>query len=52
MWSSVRPARNIGTGRPTTAMSHIAIQETLNGKVVDWLEKVTDEEYLAPPTSE
>src|SRR5499427_9018809 len=30
----------------TTAMSHIAIQEALDGKVVDWLEKVTDEQYL------
>jgi quercetin dioxygenase-like cupin family protein len=30
---------------PTTAMSHIAIQEALNGKVVDWMEKVTDEQY-------
>jgi quercetin dioxygenase-like cupin family protein len=30
---------------PTTAMTHIAIQEALNGKPVDWLEKVTDEEY-------
>ena len=29
----------------TTAMTHIAIQEALNGKVVDWMEKVTDEEY-------
>lgn len=27
------------------AMSHIAIQENLNGKVVDWLEQVTDEQY-------
>jgi hypothetical protein len=27
-------------------MSHIAIQETLNGKPVDWLQKVSDEEYL------
>ena len=26
----------------TTAMSHIAIQEKLDGKVVDWLEHVTD----------
>jgi quercetin dioxygenase-like cupin family protein len=33
-----------------TAMSHIAIQEALNGKVVDWMEKVTDEDYLAPAT--
>lgn len=31
----------------TTAMTHIAIQEQLNGKVVEWLEKVTDEEYQA-----
>jgi quercetin dioxygenase-like cupin family protein len=32
---------------PTTAMSHIAIQEALDGKVVEWLEKVTDEQYMA-----
>jgi len=30
---------------PTTAMTHIAIQEALDGKVADWMEKVTDEEY-------
>ena len=30
---------------PTTAMTHIAIQEQLNGKVVDWMEKVSDEQY-------
>jgi quercetin dioxygenase-like cupin family protein len=30
----------------TTAMSHIAIVEKLNGKAVDWMEKVTEEEYL------
>jgi quercetin dioxygenase-like cupin family protein len=36
---------------PTTAMSHIAIQEALDGKVVDWLEKVTDEQYLPGPQS-
>ena len=30
----------------TTGMTHIAIQENLNGKVVDWMEKVSDEEYL------
>ena len=29
----------------TTAMTHIAIQEALNGKPVDWMEKVTDAEY-------
>ncbi len=30
---------------PTTAMTHLAIQERLDGKAVDWLEHVTDEEY-------
>ena len=30
---------------PTTAMTHIAIQEQLDGKVVDWLEQVSDEQY-------
>jgi quercetin dioxygenase-like cupin family protein len=34
---------------PTTAMTHIAIQEKLNGKVVDWMEHVSDEEYRAGP---
>jgi quercetin dioxygenase-like cupin family protein len=31
---------------PTTAMTHIAIQEALNGSPVTWMEKVSDEEYL------
>jgi len=31
----------------TTAMSHIAIQEAKDGKVVEWMEKVTDEQYLS-----
>jgi quercetin dioxygenase-like cupin family protein len=30
---------------PTTAMSHIAIQEKLNGSVVDWMEQVTEAQY-------
>ena len=30
---------------PTMAMTHIAIQESLNGKNVDWMEKVGDEQY-------
>lgn len=30
---------------PTTAMTHIAITGTLNGKNVEWMEKVTDEQY-------
>ena len=33
----------------TTAMTHIAIQEQLDGKVVEWLEKVSDEQYGALP---
>ena len=32
---------------PTMAMTHIAIQEQLNGKTVDWMEKVSDEQYSA-----
>jgi len=31
---------------PTTAMTHMAIQEALDGNVVNWMEKVADEEYL------
>jgi quercetin dioxygenase-like cupin family protein len=34
---------------PTTAMTHIAIQETLEGKAVEWMKKVTDAEYFAGP---
>ncbi|MCK1523368.1 cupin domain-containing protein [Bradyrhizobium sp. 145] len=30
---------------PTTAMTHIAVHESLNGKNVDWMEKVNDEQY-------
>ena len=30
---------------PTTAMSHIAIQEALDGKAADWMEKVSDDQY-------
>jgi quercetin dioxygenase-like cupin family protein len=30
---------------PTVAMTHIAIQEQLDGKAVEWLEHVTDEQY-------
>ena len=32
---------------PITAMTHIAIQKHLEGKVVDWMEKVSDEQYQA-----
>jgi quercetin dioxygenase-like cupin family protein len=30
---------------PTTAMTHIAVQEKFDGKVVEWMEKVSDEQY-------
>lgn len=32
---------------PTTAMTHIAIQEALDGSVVEWLEQVSDAQYRA-----
>jgi quercetin dioxygenase-like cupin family protein len=34
---------------PTTAMTHIAIQEALDGRMVTWMEHVTDADYLAGP---
>ncbi len=34
---------------PRCAMSHVAIAEKLDGRVVDWLEKVTDEQYGGDP---
>jgi quercetin dioxygenase-like cupin family protein len=33
----------------TAAMTHIAIQEQLDGRIVDWMEKVNDEQYHQPP---
>ena len=36
---------------PGTAMTHIAIQEALDGKFITWLEKVTDEDYAAAAAS-
>ena len=32
---------------PTTSVTHIAIQEALEGRAVDWLEPVTDDQYFA-----
>ena len=34
---------------PATSMTHIAIQEQHDGKAVDWLEKVSDEQYAEKP---
>ncbi len=36
---------------PDTAMQHIAIQEALDGKAVDWMEHVTDEQYNGKPAA-
>jgi quercetin dioxygenase-like cupin family protein len=33
---------------PATGMTHIAIQERLDGKAVEWMEKVSDEQYGLP----
>ena len=46
--ASARPDEKHWHGAsPTTAMTRIAIQEELNGKVVDWMERVTDDQYNA-----
>jgi len=37
---------------PNSAMTHIAIQEQLDGRVVDWMEKVSDEQYRAGSRAE
>ncbi len=34
---------------PSTAMTHIAIQEQLDGKIVEWMEKISDEQYPRRP---
>ena len=36
---------------PTTAMTHIAIQEALDGKAVEWMEKVSEQQYHAKPAT-
>jgi len=38
--------------KPATAMSHIAIQESVHGSPVTWMEKVTDEQYLRGPPAD
>jgi hypothetical protein len=32
-------------------MTHIALQDEVDGKVVDWMEKVSDEQYRAKPSA-
>jgi hypothetical protein len=36
--------------RPDTLPSYLAVQDHVNGKVVDWMEKVTDEQYAGAAT--
>jgi quercetin dioxygenase-like cupin family protein len=45
---SIAPAEKHWHGAsPTTAMTHIAIQERVGDKAADWMEHVTDEQYQA-----
>src|SRR2546427_770263 len=45
---SIKPGEKHWHGaKATTAMTHIAIQERLDGKTADWMEKVSDEQYRA-----
>lgn len=37
---------------PHTAMTHIAIQEALDGKVIEWMEKLSDDQYRAAAKAE
>ncbi|EUA02911.1 hypothetical protein I547_0107 [Mycobacterium kansasii 824] len=49
------PGRDLDSGRsqtlarshPSGELTHIAIQEMVDGRFVDWLEKVSDEQYLS-----
>jgi hypothetical protein len=45
MWCGFPPARAQAWALPTTAMTHIAIQEKKDGKVVDWMEQVPEKQY-------
>jgi hypothetical protein len=48
MSSGFRRVRSSGMEQhPRRQMTHIAIQEALNGKVVDWMEHGSDEQYRA-----
>src|SRR3954462_13147886 len=50
VWFAPREKHWHGT-TSTTTMTHIAIAEKLNGSPVDWMEKVTDDQYLAGQNS-
>ncbi|MFY9833016.1 MAG: cupin domain-containing protein [Methylocystis sp.] len=45
VWFSPGEKHWHGAG-PTTAMTHIAVVENLDGKTADWMEQVTDAQYL------
>jgi hypothetical protein len=46
MWYGFRQVRSAGMELPpSTALTHIAIQEKLDGKVVDRMEQVSDEQF-------
>src|SRR5213592_648392 len=47
-----RDRRHWHGATPDSSMSHVAIQEALDGTNVTWMEKVTDEEYLAGRSAE
>src|SRR3569623_1051532 len=44
IWCSPNEKHRHGA-TPTTAMTHISIHEALDGKVIEWMEKVSDEQY-------
>jgi quercetin dioxygenase-like cupin family protein len=45
-----RDTRHWHGATPESSMSHVAIQEALDGTNVTWMQKVTDDEYLAGPS--
>jgi len=47
-----RDRRHWHGATPESAMTHVAIQEALDGTNVTWMEKVTDDEYLAGRSAE
>jgi quercetin dioxygenase-like cupin family protein len=47
-----RDRRHWHGATPDSAMTHVAIQEALDGTNVTWMEKVTDDEYLAGRSAE
>jgi len=45
MWLVLSRREALARATPTNGHTHIAIQEKLDGKVVDWMEQVSDEQY-------